>query len=170
MPFARLCLLTIVLCALPVSAVPVEAGAQAAAPSSSSVSGQPAAAKPIPPQPATTQNVTVVEPNMGALTPAKPSAAGKPHWSDFPTAPKNVPPVTSFAGRVTKEEADKATLEAIGASIVWERFQPDTIAASANAQLDPNKFKPIDPEMTPEQTEALAQSLRAQDTPPPVAQ
>ena len=112
----------------------------------------------------------VVEPDMGALTPPKPSTQGTPRWSQFPKAPKYVPAVSEFASRVNKEEADKATLQAIGASIVWEPFQPDTIAATANAQLDPNKFKPIDPEMTPEQTEALAQSLRAQDTPPPVAQ
>jgi hypothetical protein len=122
------------------------------------------------PQPATTQSVTVVDPDMGALNPPKPTTAGKPRWSEFPQAPKNVPPLSAFAERVQKEEADKAALEAVGASIVWERFQPDTIAATANAQLDPNKFKPIDPEMTPDQTEALAQSLRAQDTPPPVAQ
>jgi len=164
MPFARLCLLTTVLCLLPITVMPVKAGAQATASSSSSASAQPV------PQPATTQDVTVVEPNMGALTPARPSTAVKPRWSDFPKAPKNVPPLSAFADRVNKEEADKAALEAIGASIVWERFQPDTITATANAQLDPTKFKPIDPEMTPEQTEALAQSLRGQDTPPPVAQ
>ena len=169
MPFARFCLVTTVLCALPVTAL-----AQTTASSQASVSGQgstqPAAPQPAPVQPATTQNVTVVEPDMGALTPPKPSSAVKPRWSDFPKAPKNVPPLSAFADRVHKEEADKAALEAIGASIVWERFQPDTITATANAQLDPNKFKPIDPEMTPDQTEALAQSLRSQDTPPPVAQ
>ena len=169
MPFARFCLVTTVLCALPVTAL-----AQTTASSQASVSGQgstqPAAPQPAPVQPATTQNITVVEPDMGALTPPKPSSAVKPRWSDFPKAPKNVPPLSAFADRVHKEEADKAALEAIGASIVWERFQPDTITATANAQLDPNKFKPIDPEMTPDQTEALAQSLRSQDTPPPVAQ
>ena len=169
MPFARFCLLTTVLCVLPLTAL-AQAQGQGQGQSAGKASSSSASAASAVPQPATTQTVTVVEPDMGALTPPKPPTAGKPRWSEFPQAPKNVPPLSAFAERVHKEEADKAALEAIGASIVWERFQPDTIAATANAQLDPSKFKPIDPEMTPDQTEALAQSLRAQDTPPPVAQ
>ncbi len=200
MSFARLCLLTTVVCALSAAAVPAivsaraqtqdqtqiqtpaqaeaqaeaqaqaQAQAQIQAKSKTKGASSSASSAESVPQPPTTQDVTVVEPNMDALHPPKPETAGQPRWSHFPKSPTNVPGLSEFATRVHKEEGDKAMLAAIGASIVWERFQPDALAAAANAQLDPNKFKPIDPEMTPEQTEALAQSLRNQDTPPPVAQ
>lgn len=153
MPFARLLALTTVLSVLPLAAT-----AQTAAPA------------PTAPQVPLTQNATTAEPNMQALTPPKPTAAGMPHWSEFPQVPKNVPTAADFAGRVHKEEADNDVIAAIGRSIVWEQFHPDAIAAAADAQIDPSKLAPIDPELTPAQTEALAKSLRDQVTPPPMAQ
>lgn len=131
------------------------------------------AAPPAPATPApapTTQNVTVVEPNTDALKPPPRPVMSMPKWSEFPKAPKAVPTVPDFAGRVHKEQGDSAQLDAIGRSIVWEAYQPAAISADVNARLDPAKMGPIDPELTPAQTEALAQSLRAQAAPPPVAQ
>jgi hypothetical protein len=152
MPFARLLALTTVLSVLsPAAMAQTTAG-------------------PAAPQVPLTQNATTAEPDMQALTPPKPTAAGMPRWSEFPHAPKNVPSVADFAARVHKEEADKGVVAAIGRAIVWEPFHPDAIVAAANAQIDPSKLAPIDPELTPAQTEALAQSLRAQVTPPPLAQ
>ncbi len=154
MTFARLCLLTTFVCALPVTAV-----AQTAATPS-----------PAPAQPPMTQPVTVVDPNMDALTPPTPSSGVRPRWSEFPLTPKNVPSLADFAGRVHREETDSTVLDTIGRSIVWEIYQPDAIAAAANAAMDPSKMVPVDAEMTPAQTEALAKSLRDQDVPPPLAQ
>ena len=162
MPFAPCLVLTTALAVLPMAAT-----AQTNAPqtTAASASAQPA---PLPVQ--TTQDVTVVEPDMQALTPAKPTTSGKPRWSEFPRAPKNVPTVADFAGRVHKEQADSGSIDSIGRSIVWESYQPDAVAADANARIDPAKLAPVDPELTPAQTEALAQSLRDQVTPPPMAQ
>jgi len=157
MTFARLCLLTTFVCALPVTAL-----AQTAAPSP--------AQSPAPVQPPMTQPVTVVDPNMDALTPPTPSSSVRPRWAEFPLVPKNPPSLADFAGRVHKEDADSTVLDIIGRSIVWEIYQPDAIAAAANAAMDPSKLVPIDAEMTPAQTEALAKSLRDQDVPPPLAQ
>ena len=157
MTFARLCLLTTFVCALPVTAL-----AQTAASSP--------AQSPAPVQPPMTQPVTVVDPNMDALTPPTPSSSVRPRWAEFPLVPKNPPSLADFAGRVHKEDADSTVLDIIGRSIVWEIYQPDAIAAAANAAMDPSKLVPIDAEMTPAQTEALAKSLRDQDVPPPLAQ
>ena len=164
MPIARLLVLTTVL-----AVTPLAAAAQTTAPQTTTVP-QTVAAQPAPPPVQTTQDVTVKEPNLQALTPTRPTTDGKPRWSEFPKVPKNVPTVADFAGRVRKEEADSGVIDAIGRSIVWEKYQPDAIAADANARIDPAKLAPVDPELTPAQTEALAQSLRDQVTPPPLAQ
>ncbi len=161
MTFARLLVLTSALAVLP-----VVASAQAATQTTTQSTAQ--AATPV--QAARTQDVTVVEPNTDALKPPQRPAMTAPKWSEFPKAPKAVPTVPDFAGRVHKEEGDSAQLEAIGRRIVWEKFEPTAITADVAARLDPSKMTPIDPELTPAQTEALAQSLRAQAAPPPVAQ
>ncbi len=155
MSFARLLVLTSVL-----SVSPAAAMAQTAA----------APAQPSTTQPSMTQNVTVVEPNTDALKPPQRPAMTAPKWSEFPKAPKSVPTVPDFAGRVKKEESDSAQLDAIGRAIVWEAYQPAAITADVNARIDPAKMGPIDPELTPAQTEALAQSLRSQAAPPTVVQ
>lgn len=157
MSFARLLVLTSALLGLPVAVV-----AQTAS--------TPAASQAAPVQAPTTQDATVVEPNTDALKPPGRPVMTMPKWSEFPKAPKNVPTIPDFAGRVHKEEGDSAQLDAIGRAIVWEKFQPAAIAADANARIDPAKITPIDPELTPAQTEALAQSLRTQATPPPLIQ
>jgi len=157
MPFIRCLALTSVLCIAPLAATAQTTASQASAQSA-------------PVQAPRTQDVTVAEPNMDALKPPARPAMTQPHWSEFPKAPKNVPSVADFAGRVHKEQADSAALDAIGRTIVWETYQPDAIQADANARIDPSKLAPVDPELTPAQTEALAQTLRAQVTPPPVAQ
>ncbi|MGZ3297814.1 MAG: hypothetical protein ACXU8O_02265 [Asticcacaulis sp.] len=124
--------------------------------------------------PAATQSVTVAEPDLSALKPAAPGTApanpNMPHWSEFPVAPTNVPKAPEFAQRVQAQEQNRAELRAGLAAIQWEAFQPEAIKADAQAQIDPSKLAPVDAEMSPEQTEALAQSLRAEATPPPVAQ
>jgi hypothetical protein len=154
MSFIRSLVLTTVLLIAPVAAM-AQTGAPAPA---------------VSPQPPMTQDVTVVDPNMDALKPPPRPAMTQPRWSEFPVAPKAVPTVADFAGRVHKELADNAVLATIGRAIVWEAYQPGAITAAVNAQLDPSKFGPIDTEMTPQQTDALAQSLRAQATAPAVAQ
>jgi hypothetical protein len=150
--------------------IPLTAWSQA-----TSVPGTDATAQPAPPAQAAsaapmTQNVTVAEPDTAALKPPPPPAMTMPRWSEFPVAPANVPTVADFAQRVHAEEAARATLDAIGRTIVWEIFEPAAIVAAANAQIDPSKLGPIDAEMTAQQSDALAQSLRYKATAPPVAQ
>ncbi len=154
MLFIRSLALTSVLCVLPLAAT-----AQTAAPQA-----------PAQPQPPMTQDVKVAEPNTDALKPPARPAMTQPRWSEFPTAPKAPPTAADFAGRVHAAQSNSATLQAIGRTIVWEPYQPDAIQADAKARIDPSKFAPVDPELTPAQTEALAQTLRSQVTPPPVAQ
>ncbi len=119
---------------------------------------------------AMTQNAPVTEPDMGALKPPPPPAMTMPHWAEFPIAPKDVPTVSDFAKRVHTEEDYRAQLDTLGRAIVWEVFEPNAIAAAVNAQIDPSKMGPVDQELTSQQSEALAQSLRDKATAPPVAQ
>jgi len=169
-------LFRLILTASVLSLAPVSAMAQATAASGTDVTAQPAPAPSGPasagPAPAAplTQSVTVTEPNMDALKPPAPPAMTMPRWSEFPQAPSDVPTVAEFARRVHAEEAARATLDSLGRAIVWETFEPAAIAAAASAQIDPSKLGPIDAEMTAQQSDALAQSLRDKATAPPVAQ
>lgn len=124
--------------------------------------------------PALTQPVNVPEPDTNALIPSAPGSApanpAMPRWSEFPVAPTDVPAVGEFAQRVHTQEQNHAELVAGLRTIQWEPYQPAAIKAEATAAIDPSKLAPVDSEMTPAQTEALAQSLRTEATPPPVAQ
>ncbi len=122
----------------------------------------------------TTQTLTPVppEPNLSALKPppvSAPVTGGMPHWSEFPIAPKDIPTLAEFARRVHVQEANSAAQDAQGKAIAWEPNQPDSIAAAANALIDPAKMAPVDSEMSPQESEAFAKAARDKATAPPIA-
>ncbi len=126
---------------------------------------------PGPVQTTQTLNPVPPEPNLAALKPPSvdaPVAGGMPHWAEFPIAPKDVPTLAEFARRVHVQEANSAAQDAQGKAIAWEPNQPDSIAASANALIDPAKMAPIDSEMSPQESEAFAKAARDRATAPPV--
>lgn len=128
--------------------------------------------KPAPVQTTQTINPVPPEPNLSALKPPAvnaPVVGGMPHWSEFPVAPKDVPTLAEFARRVHAEEANAAAQDAEGKTIAWEAYHPDSIAAAANALIDPAKMAPVDSEMTPAESEAFAKAARDKATAPPVA-
>lgn len=111
-------------------------------------------------------------PAVDAAKPAQPSAPlnTMPRWSEFPGAPEAVPTPAEIRLRVNAQLAKRQELDTAVSALVWDRQEPDAIAAEAKGHLDPAYLQPIDPVMTPQQIDAFAASLRAKAAPPPVAQ
>lgn len=107
-----------------------------------------------------------------ADTPYQPSAPlnTMPRWSEFPGAPEGVPTPAEIKLRVNAQLAKRQQLNTEVAALVWDKQQPDVIAAQARALIDPAYLTPVDPIMTREQAEAYAAGLRAKAAPPPIAQ
>jgi hypothetical protein len=93
-----------------------------------------------------------------------------PRWSEFPAPPEGVPTPQEIKLRVNAQLARRQQLDSEVAALVWDKQEPDVIAAQAKALIDPAYLTPVDPIMTREQAEAYAASLRAKAAPPPIAQ
>ena len=93
-----------------------------------------------------------------------------PRWSEFPGAPEGVPTPAEIKLRVNAQLAKRQQLNAEVAALVWDKQEPDAIAARAKSEIDPAYLQPVDPIMTRDQAEAYAASLRAKAAPPPIAQ
>jgi hypothetical protein len=105
-------------------------------------------------------------------TPYQPSAPlnTMPRWAEFPAPPEGVPTPQEIKLRVNAQLARRQQLDSEVAALVWDKQEPDAIAAQAKAQIDPAYLTPVEPIMTREQAEAYAASLRAKAAPPPIAQ
>ncbi|WP_443747600.1 hypothetical protein [Asticcacaulis solisilvae] len=93
-----------------------------------------------------------------------------PRWAEFPGPPEAVPTPAEIRLRVNAQLAKRQELDTAVAALVWDKHEPDAIAAEARGHLDPAYLQPVDAPMTPQQIDAFAASLRAKATPPPVAQ
>lgn len=93
-----------------------------------------------------------------------------PRWSEFPAAPEAVPTPAEIRLRVNAQLAKRQELKTAVAALVWDKHEPNAIAAEAKSHIDPAYLQPVDPVMTPQQIDAFAASLRAKAAPPPVAQ
>jgi len=107
-----------------------------------------------------------------AAAPVRPSAPlnTMPRWSEFPGAPEAVPTPAEIRLRVNAQLAKRQELDTAVAGLVWDKQEPEAIAAEAKGHIDPAYLQPIDPVMTPQQIDAFAAALRARAAPPPVAQ
>lgn len=94
----------------------------------------------------------------------------KPRWAEFPAPPEGVPTPAEIKLRVNAQLAKRRQLNAETAALVWDKQEPDAIAAEAKGHLDPAYLQPVDPIMTPQQIDAFAAALRAKAAPPPIAQ
>ncbi len=121
---------------------------------------------------ATAQTPAAAPATPGADTPYQPSAPlnTMPRWSEFPGAPEGVPTTAEIRLRVNAQLAKRQQLNAETAALVWDKQEPDAIAAEAKGLIDPAYLQPVEPIMTAQQAEAFAASLRAKAAPPPIAQ
>ena len=111
-------------------------------------------------------------PAADSAAPSQPSAPldTMPRWSEFPGVPDAVPTPAEIRLRVNAQLAKRQELDKSVAALVWDKQEPEAIAAEAKGHIDPAYLQPIDPVMTPQQIDAFAASLRAKAAPPPVAQ
>jgi hypothetical protein len=103
------------------------------------------------------------------LTPDTP-VASMPRWSEFPTPPTHITPLSQFAAQVQALDQAGAQLTRDAAQIPWPSITADELHADILARLDPAKMAPIDPIMSQAQIEAFAAKQRARAAPPPVVQ
>jgi len=105
-------------------------------------------------------------------TPYQPSAPlnTMPRWAEFPAPPEGVPTPQEIKLRVNAQLARRQQLDSEVAALVWDKQEPDVIAAQAKALIDPAYLKPVEPIMTSQEAEAFAAALRAKAAPPPIAQ
>lgn len=91
-----------------------------------------------------------------------------PKWSEFPSAPTNVPQPSQFAARVQDVEAAEAELVRAAAGIEWTLSGTEEWAAAARALVDPDLSAPVSAQEAAD-SEAFARALRERANPPPVA-
>ena len=122
---------------------------------------------------AAAQAQTETQPATVAVdAPYQPSAPlnTMPRWAEFPGAPEGVPTPAEIRLRVNAQLARRQQLNDAVSNLVWDRQEPDAIAAEAKGHIDPAYLNPVDGVLTPQQVDAFAASLRAKASPPPVAQ
>lgn len=91
-----------------------------------------------------------------------------PRWTDFPSAPQDLPSPTQIASSVQALENKGTALGGEVSRIEWTLDDPEALAARTRAQVGAVPTSP-DSVQTAEDIEALAQSLRDQaKAPPPI--
>lgn len=107
-----------------------------------------------------------------AVTPPPAEARGldtMPRWSEFPAPPQDVPTAADIKRRVEAEKAKQRQLETEVAALVWDKQEPERIAGEARQAIASDMPAPVDDILSPQQLEAFVAKLRAEATPPPVA-
>ncbi|MET4684466.1 hypothetical protein ABIE19_002403 [Brevundimonas faecalis] len=90
-----------------------------------------------------------------------------PRWADFPAASTDTPQPAQIAGRVNVLGAENAELAGQVARIDWTMTgDAEAFAESINRRFDPARMAPIGAQ-TPQEIEALAESLRRRAAAPP---
>ncbi|UDF02307.1 hypothetical protein [Asticcacaulis sp. AND118] len=92
-----------------------------------------------------------------------------PKWSQFPPPPTDVPTPAQIRQQVVALKATAVNLQRTADALPWELKEPDAMAASAKAKIDPVLGAPVETGVDNAATETMAARLRARATPPPVA-
>lgn len=93
-------------------------------------------------------------------------AGNFPRWSEFPTPPKNVPPLSYIKTGVQTAEtfAQKQTKQV--SVIRWDGADPEKYAQSVRSQLKKKKTDPVDEALSEQEIEAYAEKLRRRGAAP----
>lgn len=92
-----------------------------------------------------------------------------PKWSQFPPPPTDVPTPAQIKQQVVALKATAVNLQRTADALPWELKEPDAMAASANARIDPVLGAPVEAGVDNAAIENMAARLRARANPPPVA-
>lgn len=91
-----------------------------------------------------------------------------PRWSDFPSAPENLPQASQVAANVRGLEGQGSALDGQVAGIDWTLGDPEAMAAETRARVGAVPVSP-DSMRTQADIDAFAQSLRDRaKAPPPI--
>jgi len=89
-----------------------------------------------------------------------------PSWSDFPSAPRDLPDAAVVATRVAGLSTRGAALDSDAARIEWTLGDAETIARDANSRIDASILS-SGTARSVEEIEAFAEELRRRAQPPP---
>ena len=118
---------------------------------------------------------SLVSPKIDPASPAAASVARiehtdlpYPRWSQFPSAPQQVPTPAEFAARANGAEGDQAQLLDEASKLQWTLCCTEEWATQARSAIDPGLAVPA-PADSDAQTDAFVKAMQAVATPPPPA-